>query len=62
MSDIIHENIEAARAACTEYVKAIYELQAKLGVWEENEDSCSATYTYARYYDERGNVRKVCND
>lgn len=62
MNDIIHENAQAAKTACEEYIKAIYDLQAKLGVWEENEDSCSATHTYARYYDETGKVKNYCLD
>jgi len=56
--EIIHENFQAALAACQEYVKAVYDLQAKFGVWEENDDSCDVVYTVARYRDENGNVRK----
>jgi hypothetical protein len=61
MSYPIYKTIEAAKAACQEYVDAIHALQDKLGVWEENEDSCSATYTYAHYRDECGNVKKYCH-
>ena len=60
MSEIIYENITAAKSACEQYIKAIYELQSTLGVWEENEDSCSTTYSYAKYRDEIGNVKKYC--
>jgi len=58
MTDTIHENAQAAKIACEEYIKAIYDLQAKLGVWEENEDSSCSTYTCVRYYDEAGKVKK----
>lgn len=61
MEEVIYENIEAARAACRDYNNAIYELQTRFGVWEENEDSCSPTYAYARYYDRQGNVANYCH-
>ena len=57
MNDTIHENAQAAKNACEQYIKAMHDLQAKLGVWEENEDSCCAVITYARYYDETGKVK-----
>jgi hypothetical protein len=60
VSEIIHDNITLAKSACEQYIKAIYELQSTLGVWEENEDSCSATFTYAEYRDEMGNLKKYC--
>lgn len=62
MNDTIHENAQAAKTACEEYNKAIRELQAKLGVWEENEDSSCGIYTYALYYAETGKVKKYCLD
>jgi hypothetical protein len=58
MNDAIHENAQAAKNACDQYIKAIYDLQLKHGVWEENEDSSCSTYTCARYYDETGKVKK----
>ena len=58
MNDNIHENAQAAKNACDQYIKAIYDLQLKLGVWEENEDSSCSTYTCVQYYDETGKVKK----
>ena len=54
---MIHENQEQAKNACKKYVEAIYDLQSKFGVWEENEDSCSPTSTYARYKTESGETK-----
>ena len=61
MIDIIYDDKAGAKAACEEYVKAMHDLQEKLGVWEENEDSCSATWAYARYRDESGKVVNYCH-
>jgi hypothetical protein len=61
MSHLIYEDKARAKAACEEYVRTIHSLQEKLGVWEENEDSCSATWTYARYRDESGKVVDYCH-
>lgn len=57
MNNTIHKNLAAAKIACEKYITAISNLQAALGVWEENEDSSVVTYTYAKYYDEDGNVK-----
>ena len=56
MENKVHENKNLAKAACDQYIKEIYELQDKFGVWEENDDSCSETFIYARYYNESGEV------
>jgi len=61
MNDTIHENAQAAKTACEEYNKAICELQAKLGVWEENEDSCTSTSLYTKYRDSMGYVVEYCH-
>ncbi len=60
MNDIIYESAQAAKTACEEYIKAVYELQDKFGLREENEDSCTSTYLYAKYYDCRGNIVEYC--
>lgn len=57
MSDHIHPNLAAARAACQQYSDAVRELQDTLNVWEEQEDSCTTTYIQAHYYDTDGAVR-----
>jgi hypothetical protein len=57
---IIYENLEQAKAAVREYTEALTLLQARLGVWEENEDSCSQTWAYVRYRNENGEVMKYC--
>lgn len=56
MNEIIHDDRASAKVACEQYVKAMQDLQSSLGVWEENADSCSETYVYARYRDESGKV------
>lgn len=56
--DIIYDDKASAKAACEQYVNALHNIQEKLGVWEENEDSCVATHTYTRYRDESGKVVK----
>jgi predicted translin family RNA/ssDNA-binding protein len=56
----LHQSREEAKKACQEYVEALLELQERLGVWEENEDSCSATYVYAEYL-ENGKKEKYCH-
>jgi len=61
MNDIIYNNIASAKAACEQYVQAIGDLQESLGVWEENEDSCTSTWVYARYLDESGKVVNYCH-
>lgn len=61
MDDIIHNDKSAAKSACEQYVAAMHDLQSKLGVWEENDDSCSATWAYARYRDESGKVVNYCH-
>ena len=61
MNDIIYDNRASAKAACEEYVKAMHDLQEKLGVWEENDDSCSETRAYAQCRDESGKVVNYCH-
>ena len=60
MNEVIHESLAAAKAACEAYVKIMQNHLELLGVWEENEDSCAATYIYARYRDEAGQVKTYC--
>lgn len=54
---IIHENKEAARKACEEYAREVAKLNERLGVWEENEDSCCAIYIQARYREPDGSTQ-----
>lgn len=61
MSDIIHKDKKAAKLACEEFEKEISRLTEKLGVWEENDDSCSDSRIYARYYSENGEVEFYCH-
>lgn len=61
MDNIIYNDKESAKAACEKYVKSMHDLQEKLGVWEENDDSCSETRAYARYRDESGKVVDYCH-
>lgn len=61
MNEIIYENKQAAETACEEYIKAIYDLQDKLGLREENENSCTSTYLYAKYRDYKGNIVEYCH-
>ena len=61
MKEIIYEDKEQAKSACAKYLEAMFELQTRFGVWEDNEDSCTTTYTYARYRDESGKVMNYCH-
>ena len=61
MSEIIYDDKASAKAACEGYLKVTNELQQKLGVWEENEDSCTLTFVYARYRNESGKVVNYCH-
>jgi hypothetical protein len=58
--NIIYDNMASAKAACKQYAKALHDLQEKLGVWEENEDSCVSTHIYTQYRDESGKVVEYC--
>ena len=60
--DIIHKDKDSAKIACEQYVTAMLDLQSKLGVWEENDDSCSATRVYTQYRDEIGKITNYCHD
>ncbi len=60
MSEVIHESLAAAKAACEAYVKILHQQQELLGVWDENDDSCVTTFIYARYKDEAGQIKKYC--
>jgi hypothetical protein len=57
--DLIHPNRAAAIAACHEFNARLDALMAELGVWVENEDSCSPSWTYAKYYAEDGKTVKT---
>ena len=54
MNDIIHDNIEAAKKACQEYLEGVQALQEQLGVVEEALDTCIETIVIAQYWDEKG--------
>lgn len=60
MNDIIYPNNEAARHAVIEYIQKQIELMASFGVWEENGDSCTTPYVYAKYFDESLQVKTYC--
>ena len=62
MDNIIYESAQAAKTACEEYIKAVYDMQDKFGLREENEDYCTSTYLYAKYLDCRGNVVEYCHN
>ena len=50
--------MKAAQEVCEHYIALIADFQQRLGVWEENEDSCATTYVYAKFYDENGEIDK----
>jgi hypothetical protein len=63
MNDIIHDNIEAAKKACQEYLEGVQALQEQLGVSEESDGffidedngACTpGTILIAQYWDEKG--------
>jgi hypothetical protein len=54
---IIHKDIETARIRCEDYARELRELQERIGVYEEHEDSCTSVYIMADYYDQDGNKR-----
>jgi len=56
---MIHKNKEDAQAAIKEYNEALVALQEKLGIWEECEDSCVDTHTYAEFHTEDGETRVI---
>jgi hypothetical protein len=58
--NIIYDNKASAKAACEQYEKALHDLQEKLGVWEENEDSYVSTHIYTQYRNESGKVVEYC--
>ena len=62
MSDIVYNNKALAKEACEQYVAAMCDLREKLGVWEENEDSCASIYIYAKHLSDNGKVVKYCHD
>ena len=54
----IHPNKEAALSALKEYQVAVFELQEKLGIVDECEDSCCATYSTVKFYGHDG--KTIC--
>ena len=54
----IHQNKQAAMAALKEYQATVYELQEKLGIIDECEDSCCAVYSTVQFYGSDG--KTVC--
>jgi hypothetical protein len=56
MNEKIHENLEAARKACQEYVHAISELSERLGIVEECDDSCCEIHISAKYKSDDGTI------
>lgn len=54
---MVHPNKAAAIEACQKYSDTIGELQIALGISEECEDSCCATYISTQYLDENGKER-----
>lgn len=61
MTDVIHADKEAAKKACERYSRATERLRERLGVWEENEDSCTVTYVYTKCRDESGKIVDYCH-
>jgi hypothetical protein len=57
----IHESKSEAMIACAKYATDLAESQEKYGVWEENEDSCTQTFIYAKYLDKDGLVKTHCH-
>lgn len=54
----IHENLTEARQAVKEYLETILELQERLGISEECEDSSCSIGLSVKYKDENGNVKE----
>lgn len=48
---MVYKNIEDARQALNTYNALVTALQREMGVTEECEDSCCATFAKVRYYD-----------
>lgn len=60
MSEKIHENMKEAQKSCECYITLMSDFKKQLGVWEENDDSCSITYVCAKFYNENGKVETFC--
>jgi hypothetical protein len=60
MEEIIYNSKELAKSACIQYVEAMRDLRTKFGVREENDDSCTETYIYAKYRNEKGEIADYC--
>lgn len=56
---MIHPNIEAAREALQQYREEVCKLMDKLGITEQCEDSCCATYASTDYIADDGNRRTL---
>ena len=52
--------MKEAQKSCECYITLMSDFKKQLGVWEENDDSCSITYVCAKFYNENGKVETFC--
>jgi hypothetical protein len=56
MNEIIYNTRDEAAAACKAYIDAMRDLQERLGIFEDCDDSCVQNYVNAKYRHEDGTI------